>query len=102
MDAAEGGGTPAGPDFDHSHITGSVVIPPGTMVKPPSPQMGVMVFPGAGAGAWPPPDAGVAIPPLGTMVQPPPQRQDASVQVPPGVAVCPPNICHIPDGGADD
>jgi hypothetical protein len=100
-DAAHGGGGAPSDGFDHGPVTGTVVMPPGTMSNPNGPvagqpvAVGTVVAPGAGAGAPPPMTPDTVFPGAGSGAVPP-------VMTPPiGTSVWMPDA-ELQDGGADD
>jgi hypothetical protein len=83
-----GSGAPLDPRIDAGHVVGLVTLPVGTMVVPPVIQGAMIAPPSAGAPAPP----GVVVAPF---------VPDASGFWA-GTTVCPPDVCPILDGGADD
>jgi hypothetical protein len=82
---AAGSGAPLDPRIDAGHVVGLVTLPVGTMVPPPVIQGSMVAPPSAGA-----PAVGIVV---GLFIPAGPWA---------GTTVCPPEVCPIVDGGADD
>ena len=99
-DAAQGGSAAPSDGFDHGPVTGTVVMPPGTVPNPNGPvagrpvAVGTVVAPGAGGGAPPPMTPDTVFPGAGSGAIPP-------IVTPVGTRVWMPDA-GLPDGGADD